>query len=44
MKKSIFIGAIALITLAACQNESNDLQNEVQKTEEAQRSAGSNAN
>ncbi|GEJ46042.1 hypothetical protein [Chryseobacterium sp. ON_d1] len=44
MKKSIFIGALALITLAACQNESNELQNEVQKTEEAQRRAGSNAN
>ncbi len=44
MKKSIFIGAMALITLAACQNETNELQNQVQKTEEAQRSAGSNAN
>jgi len=31
MKKSIFIGAMALITLAACQKESNELQNEVQK-------------
>ncbi|MEE6130241.1 hypothetical protein V2E39_22775 [Chryseobacterium arthrosphaerae] len=37
MKKSIFIGAMALITLAACQNESNELQNEVKKTEELQR-------
>lgn len=31
MKKSIFIGALALIGLMSCQNESNELQNEVQK-------------
>ncbi|WP_284460659.1 hypothetical protein [Chryseobacterium sp.] len=33
MKKSIIIGALALITLAACQNESNEVVENTSKTE-----------
>ena len=42
MKKSIFIGALALITLAACQNESNEVSLNHEKKSHENLSKGAN--